>query len=100
MDDKRDREERRLRANLGELKEAIRKRLDDLERSMTSTNSASSTPRTAASPMPTSAPCGSASNASTTTSKPEVGILRRRYAVRDVNWFPVAVEILVPVEEA
>ena len=29
----------------------------------------------------------------------EVEILRRRYEVRDVNWFPVAVEFLVPQGE-
>ncbi len=29
----------------------------------------------------------------------EVAILRSRYAVRDVHWFPVAVEILVPRSE-
>ena len=30
----------------------------------------------------------------------EVEILRRRYDVRDVNWFPVAVEFLVPMGQA
>ena len=29
----------------------------------------------------------------------EVAILQRRYEVRDVNWFPVGVEFLIPEEE-
>ena len=29
----------------------------------------------------------------------EAKILQRRYEVRDVNWFPVAVEFLIPKEQ-
>lgn len=99
MDDKRDREERRLRGTLAELKESIRRRLAELE-----TSEAVAQLRlfdddeTRRFDADTRALRDRVERLDADV-EAEVEVLRRRYAVRDVNWFPVAVEILVPEGE-
>lgn len=97
MDTKRDTEERRLRGTLADLGASIERRLAELEhtepveqlrlfdideRRQFDADVRALRERVAR----------IAADADT-----EAAILHRRYAVRDVNWFPVAVEILVPV---
>ena len=97
IDTKRDAEERRLRGTLEDLKASIERRLDELERSegVEQLRLFDTEER-----KRFDADVGALRDrvdridADIDT---EVGILRRRYAVRDVNWFPVAVEFLVPV---
>jgi hypothetical protein len=99
MDQKRDREEKRLRDTLADLQVSIQRRLDELEQSeaaeqlrLFDTEERRQFEVDVAALRERIARIGSDADR-------EVAILHRRYQVRDVNWFPVAVEILVPVGE-
>jgi hypothetical protein len=99
MDAKRDAEERRLRGTLADLQEGIRRRLKELETTaaveqlrLFDTDERRQFDADARALRERIDRIGAETDA-------EVEILRRRYAVRDVNWFPVAVEILVPKSE-
>ena len=99
MDAKRDSEEKRLRGTLSDLRASIKRRLDELERSenvaqlrlfdMEERGQFDADVRAMRARV----------DQLEDDVEKEVGILRRRYAVRDVNWFPVAVELLVPMRE-
>jgi superfamily II DNA or RNA helicase len=97
MDAKRDAEERRLRGTLADLQSSIRRRLDELERSedveqlrLFDTDERRQFDADVRALRDRVQRIGDDIDT-------EVGILRRRYAVRDVNWFPVAVEFLIPM---
>ena len=97
MDAKRDAEERRLRGTLADLQASIQRRLDELEQSDTveqlrlfDTDERRQFDADVRALRQRIERIGDDTEA-------EVEILRRRYAVRDVNWFPVAVEFLVPL---
>ena len=97
MDAKRDAEERRLRGTLADLQASIQRRLDELEQSETveqlrlfDTDERRQFDADVRALRQRIERIGDDTEA-------EVEILRRRYAVRDVNWFPVAVEFLVPL---
>lgn len=96
MDAKRDTEEKRLRGTLTDLQASIQRRLQELEKSeaveqlrLFDTDERRQFDADVHALRERVARIGIDTEA-------EVEILRRRYAVRDVNWFPVAVEILVP----
>ena len=100
MDAKRDAEERRLRGTLADLQASIQHRLDELEQSDTveqlrlfDTDERRQFDADVRALRQRIERIGDDTEA-------EVEILRRRYAVRDVNWFPVAVEFLVPLGAA
>lgn len=96
MDAKRESEERRLRGTLADLRTSIQRRLDELERSE---NVAQlrlfNIDERRQFDADVRALRARADQLAADVDQ-EVEILRRRYAVRDVNWFPVAVELLVP----
>ena len=99
MDAKRDAEEKRLRGTLADLQSSIQRRLDELERSdpveqlrLFDTDERRQFEADVRALRDRVESIGADADK-------EVEILRRRYAVRDVNWFPVAVEILVPSGE-
>ena len=99
MDAKRDAEEKRLRGTLADLQSSIQRRLDELERSdpveqlrLFDTDERHQFEADVRALRDRVESIGADADK-------EVEILRRRYAVRDVNWFPVAVEILVPSGE-
>jgi hypothetical protein len=99
MDEKRDREEQRLRGTLTELKESIRKRLAELESSANAEQlRLFDTNEVRQFDADTNALRQRIDRIDDDIAA-EVEILRRRYAVRDVNWFPVAVEILIPAAD-
>jgi ERCC4-related helicase len=99
MDAKRDTEEKRLRGTLADLQASIQRRLDELEQSenvaqlrlfdIEERRQFDADVRALRARVDQLAE----------DVEKEVDILRRRYAVRDVNWFPVAVELLVPAGE-
>lgn len=99
MDDKRDREERRLRGTLADLKVSIRKRLDELETSEAAAQLRLFDDEEAKRFGADARALRERIEHLDADVEAEVEVLRRRYAVRDVNWFPVAVEILVPEGE-
>ena len=96
MDAKRDAEEKRLRGTLADLQSSIQRRLDELEKSdtfgqlllfdMDERRQFDADIRALRDRVQR---IGDEADK-------EAEILQRRYAVRDVNWFPVAVEFLVP----
>lgn len=96
MDAKRDAEEKRLRGTLADLQSSIQRRLDELENSdivgqlllfdMEERRQFDADIRALRDRV----------RRIGDEADKEVEILERRYAVRDVNWFPVAVEFLVP----
>lgn len=99
MDAKRDTEEKRLRGTLADLRASIQRRLDELERSegaeqlrLFDTDERHRFDADVQALRERIDRIG-------TDVDTEVDILHRRYQVRDVNWFPVAVEILVPLGE-
>ena len=99
MDAKRDAEERRLRGTLADLQSSIQRRLDELEESdnveqlrLFDTDERRQFDADVRALQDRVQRIGADADK-------EVEILRRRYAVRDVNWFPVAVEFLVPPGE-
>ena len=99
MDAKRDAEEKRLRGTLADLQSSIQRRLDELEKSdpveqlrLFDTDERHQFEADVRALRDRVESIGADADK-------EVEILRRRYAVRDVNWFPVAVEILVPSGE-
>ena len=97
MDTKRDAEERRLRGTLADLRSSIRRRLDELEQSEDVEQLRlfdSDERRQFDADIRALRDRVQRIGDDIAT---EVDILRRRYAVRDVNWFPVAVEFLVPM---
>ena len=99
MDAKRDAEEKRLRGTLADLQSSIQRRLDELEKSESVEQlRLFDTDERRQFDTDVRALRDRVERIGADTDK-EVGILRRRYAVRDVNWFPVAVEILVPPGE-
>ena len=96
MDAKREAEERRLRGTLADLQSSIQRRLDELERSdnveqlrLFDTDERRQFDADVGALRDRVQRIGADADK-------EVEILRSRYAVRDVNWFPVAVEFLVP----
>ena len=96
MDAKRDAEEKRLRGTLADLQSSIQRRLDELEKSesveqlrLFDTDERRQFDADVRALRHRIQRIGDDVDA-------EVEVLRRRYAVRDVNWFPVAVEYLVP----
>lgn len=96
IDVKREAEERRLRGTLEDLKSSIQRCLDELERSdnVEQLRFFDTEER-----RQFDADVGALRDRVSqidTDIDTEVRNLRRRYAVRDVNWFPVAVEFLVP----
>ena len=99
MDAKRDAEERRLRGTLADLQSSIQRRLDELERSdPVEQLRLFDTDERQQFDADVRALRDRVQRIGADVDK-EVEILRRRYAVRDVNWFPVAVEFLVPPGE-
>ena len=99
MDAKRDAEENRLRGTLADLQSSILRRLDELE---TSESSAQLRLFDGDERKQFDADMRALRDRVQRIGDDidsEVEILRRRYDVRDVNWFPVAVEFLVPREE-
>ena len=99
MDAKRDAEERRLRGTLADLQSSIQRRLNELEESdnveqlrLFDTDERRQFDADVRALRDRIERIGA-------DVEKEVEILRRRYAVRDVNWFPVAVEFLVPPGE-
>ena len=99
MDAKRDAEEKRLRGTLADLQSSIQRRLDELEKSESVEQlRLFDTDERRQFDTDVRALRDRVERIGADTDK-EVEILRRRYAVRDVNWFPVAVEILVPPGE-
>lgn len=99
IDAKRSSEEQRLRGTLEDLKASILRRLDELERSenveqlrLFDTDERRQFDADVRALRDRARRIGDDIDA-------EVKILRRRYEVRDVNWFPVAVEFLVPQGE-
>ncbi|MCY3850320.1 MAG: helicase-related protein [Acidimicrobiaceae bacterium] len=97
MDAKRYAEERRLRGTLADLQSSIQRRLDELEQSedveqlrLFDTDERRQFDADMQALRSRIERIGDDVEA-------EVEVLRRRYAVRDVNWFPVAVEFLVPL---
>ena len=96
MDAKRDAEERRLRGTLADLQSSIQRRLDELEKSenveqlrLFDTDERRQFDADMRALQQRIQRIGDDADV-------EVEALRRRYDVRDVNWFPVAVEFLVP----
>ena len=97
IDAKREAEERRLRGTLEDLKSSIQRRLDELERSdSTEQLRLFDTEERRQFDADVCALRDRVGRIDTDIDT-EIGTLRRRYAVRDVNWFPVAVEFLVPM---
>ena len=99
IDAKRSSEEQRLRGTLEDLRASILRRLDELERSenveqlrLFDTDERRQFDADVRALRDRARRIGDDIDA-------EVKILRRRYEVRDVNWFPVAVEFLVPQGE-
>ena len=97
MDAKRGAEEKRLRGTLADLRSSIQRRLDELESSdnveqlrLFDTDERRQFDADIRALRDRVQRIGD-------DIATEVDILRRRYAVRDVNWFPVAVEFLVPM---
>ena len=96
MDSKRNTEEQRLRGTLEDLKSSIERRLDDLEKSEPVEQlRLFDTDERRQFDADVRALRDRVERIGDDIDK-EVEILRRRYEVRDVNWFPVAVEFLVP----
>ncbi len=96
MDAKRDAEEKRLRGTLADLQSSIQRRLDELEKSesveqlrLFDSDERSQFDADVRALRYRIEQIGEDVEA-------EVAVLRRRYDVRDVNWFPVAVEFLAP----
>lgn len=99
MDAKRDTEEKRLRGTLADLQASIQRRLNELEQSENVTQlRLFDIEERRQFDADVRALRARVEQLAEDVEK-EVGILRRRYAVRDVNWFPVAVELLVPTGE-
>lgn len=95
MDAKRDAEERRLRGTLADLQASIQHRLDELEGSdAVEQLRLFDDDERHQFDVDVKALQERVERIGADVDK-EVAILRRRYEVRDVNWFPVAVEILV-----
>jgi hypothetical protein len=96
MDAKRDTEEQRLRGTLADLKASIQNRLEELEKSeeVEQLRLFDNEERRQFD-IDVRALHERIERIDADT-EAEVAILRSRYAVRDVHWFPVAVEILVP----
>ena len=97
MDAKRDAEEKRLRGTLTDLRANIQRRLDELEKSeiveqlrLFDTGERKQFDADVRALRNRIERIGDDIDA-------EVEILRRRYDIRDVKWFPVAVEFLVPL---
>ena len=99
MDAKRDAEEKRLRGTLADLQASITRRLDELERSDEAEQLRLFDDDERRQFEADVRALRERVERIGTDVEAEVEILRRRYAVRDVNWFPVAVEILVPEGE-
>ncbi len=96
IDAKRSGEEQRLRGTLEDLKASILRRLDELERSENVEQlRLFDTDERRQFDADVRALRDRARRIGDDIDK-EVEILQRRYEVRDVNWFPVAVEFLVP----
>jgi SNF2 family DNA or RNA helicase len=100
MDAKRDAEEKRLRGTLTDLQSSIQRRLDELEESenVVQLRLEFDTDERKQFDADVRALRDRIQRLGDDVDK-EVAILRRRYEVRDVNWFPVAVELLVPEGE-
>ena len=98
MDAKRDTEEERLRGTLQDLRASILRRLKELQESDTVEQlRLFDTDGHDQIQVDMQALRDRAERIGDDINK-EVAILARRYAVRDVNWFPVAVEFLIPME--
>lgn len=96
IDGKRSNEEQRLRGTLEDLKSSILRRLDELERSEhVEQLRLFNTDERRQFDADVRLLRERVERIEDDTEK-EVEILQRRYDVRDVNWFPVAVEFLVP----
>ena len=99
MDAKRDAEEKRLRGTLSDLQSSIQRRLNELENSESAAQlQLFDTDERRQFDADMRALRDRVESIGADADK-EVEILRRRYKVRDANWFPVAVEILVPSGE-
>ena len=99
MDAKRDAEEKRLRGTLSDLQASIQRRLDELEKSDAVEQlrlfDDDERRRFDSDVKVLRERIGRIG----IDVEKEVEILRSRYQVRDINWFPVAVELLVPLGE-
>ena len=96
IDAKCDAEEKRLRGTLADLQSSIQRRLDELERSDTVEQlRLFDTDERRQFDADVRALRDRVQRIGADADK-EVEILRRRYEMRDVKWFPVAVEFLVP----
>ena len=97
MDAKREAEEKRLRGTLADLQSSIQRRLDELQESENVQQLRLEFDSDERKQFDADAKAlqERIERIGDDVDK-EVDILRRRYAVRDVNWFPVAVELLVP----
>ena len=99
MDAKRDAEEKRLRGTLSDLQSSIQRRLDELENSESAAQlQLFDTDERRQFDADMRALRDRVERIGADADK-EVDILRRRYEVREANWFPVAVEVLVPSGE-
>ena len=96
MDAKRDTEERRLRATLQDLRASILRRLAELQESDTVEQLRLFDDEGHRQVQADIQALRDRAERIGDDIEKEVKILRRRYEVRDVNWFPVAVEFLIP----
>ena len=99
MDAKRDTEEKRLRGTLQDLKASILRRLDELQQSDTVEQLRLFDDDGHRQIQADIQALRDRAERIGEDIEKEAAILQRRYAVRDVNWFPVAVEFLIPEEQ-
>ncbi|MCY3968278.1 MAG: hypothetical protein OXE93_01755 [bacterium] len=99
LDTKRGREADRLRSTLTDLKESIRRRLDDLESGDNSFQLALFDHEESERFQADIAALRRRLDEIDDDIDTEINNLMARYKVRDIHWFPVAVEIVVPLGE-
>ena len=99
MDAKRDTEEKRLRGTLQDLRASILRRLDELQESDTVEQLRLFDDDGHRQIQADIQALRDRAERISEDIEKEANILQRRYEVRDVNWFPVAVEFLIPKEQ-
>lgn len=99
MDAKRDREADRLRGTLNDLKDSIRRRLEEIESEAAAEQLRLFDPEERQRFETDIKALRDRVERIDDDIAAEIENLSRRYAVRDINWFPVAVELLVPDRE-
>lgn len=99
MDAKRDREADRLRGTLSDLKTSIRRRLEEIQSAALAEQLRLFDPEERQRFETDVAALRNRIERIDDDIAAEIGNLHRRYQVRDINWFPVAVELLVPDRE-